>query len=55
METEEQLSYLRRHGCDELQGYYLSEPVPAAQFEALLRSGHHVLLPPLEPVAHFDI
>ncbi|HEU4376847.1 MAG TPA: EAL domain-containing protein, partial [Telluria sp.] len=37
VETEEQLDYLRRHGCDEMQGYYFSRPLPAADFEALLR------------------
>jgi EAL domain-containing protein (putative c-di-GMP-specific phosphodiesterase class I) len=26
VETEEQLDYLRRHGCDEMQGYYFSKP-----------------------------
>jgi EAL domain-containing protein (putative c-di-GMP-specific phosphodiesterase class I) len=38
VETPEQLVFLRVHGCDEGQGYYFSRPVPAAQFEALLRS-----------------
>jgi diguanylate cyclase (GGDEF)-like protein/PAS domain S-box-containing protein len=37
VETEEQLDYLRRHGCDEMQGYYFSRPLPGAEFEALLR------------------
>ncbi|MDB5755423.1 MAG: diguanylate cyclase [Massilia sp.] len=37
VETEEQLDYLRRHGCDEMQGYYFSRPLPAAEFEQLLR------------------
>jgi diguanylate cyclase (GGDEF)-like protein len=36
VETEEQLDYLRRHGCDEMQGYYFSRPLPAAEFEQLL-------------------
>jgi len=39
VETEEQLKYLRLHGCDEIQGYYASPPVTALEFEALLRSG----------------
>lgn len=39
VETEEQLKYLRLHGCDEIQGYYASPPVTAVEFEALLRSG----------------
>jgi len=37
VETAEQLAYLRRHGCDEMQGYYFSRPLAAADFEALLR------------------
>jgi EAL domain-containing protein (putative c-di-GMP-specific phosphodiesterase class I) len=27
------------NGCDEIQGFYFSKPVPAAEFEALLRGG----------------
>lgn len=37
VETLEQLDYLRRMGCDEIQGYYFSRPLPAAEFEQLLR------------------
>ncbi|MDY7576700.1 EAL domain-containing protein [Actimicrobium sp. CCI2.3] len=44
VETEEQLDCLRRHGCDEIQGYYFSRPVPAADFEAMLREDKR--LPP---------
>ncbi|MBC7499957.1 MAG: EAL domain-containing protein [Herminiimonas sp.] len=36
VETEVQLAYLRRHGCDEMQGYFFSRPVPAEQFTQLL-------------------
>jgi EAL domain-containing protein (putative c-di-GMP-specific phosphodiesterase class I) len=32
VETTEQASFLREHGCDEIQGYLLSRPVPAEQF-----------------------
>ncbi|MEW7850212.1 EAL domain-containing protein [Massilia aurea] len=39
VETLEQLDYLRSHGCDEMQGYYFSKPLPAAEFEALLIEG----------------
>ena len=38
VETEEQLDYLRRHGCDEMQGYLVSPPLPAPEFEQLLRA-----------------
>jgi EAL domain-containing protein (putative c-di-GMP-specific phosphodiesterase class I) len=37
VETAQQLQFLREHACDEVQGYYLSRPVPAQQFEDLLR------------------
>lgn len=39
VETEGQLSYLRQHLCDEIQGYYFSKPLPAHEFEALMRNG----------------
>jgi EAL domain-containing protein (putative c-di-GMP-specific phosphodiesterase class I) len=37
VETAEQLDYLRHQGCDEMQGYYFSRPLPADEFEQLLR------------------
>jgi len=37
VETADQLAYLRLQGCDEVQGFYFSKPVPADQFEVLLR------------------
>lgn len=42
VETEGQLDELRRQGCDEIQGYLISRPVPAAQIAAQLgvRRGH---------------
>jgi EAL domain-containing protein (putative c-di-GMP-specific phosphodiesterase class I) len=38
VETEEQFAYLREHKCDEMQGFLFSRPVPAEQFEELLKS-----------------
>ncbi|MFA6179419.1 MAG: EAL domain-containing protein [Candidatus Methylopumilus sp.] len=38
VETAYEHEYLQSIGCDELQGYYFSKPLPADQFEALLRS-----------------
>lgn len=38
VETEAQLDYLRRHGCEEMQGYLFSKAVPAKNFETLLRA-----------------
>ena len=37
VETREVLTYLKQLGCDEIQGYYFSKPLPAAAFEALLQ------------------
>ena len=37
VETQEQLDYLRRHGCDHMQGYFFSPALPAAEFEQMLR------------------
>ncbi|MGZ5054459.1 MAG: bifunctional diguanylate cyclase/phosphodiesterase [Methylobacter sp.] len=39
VETTGQQAFLREQGCDEMQGYLFSKPVPARQFEALLRQG----------------
>jgi diguanylate cyclase (GGDEF)-like protein len=36
VETPEQLAFLRRNGCDLLQGYLFSPPVPPDRFEELL-------------------
>ncbi|HPF88466.1 MAG TPA: bifunctional diguanylate cyclase/phosphodiesterase, partial [Candidatus Limiplasma sp.] len=33
VETKEQFDLLRELGCDQIQGYYLGRPVPAAEFE----------------------
>ncbi|OZA12303.1 MAG: sensory box/GGDEF domain/EAL domain-containing protein, partial [Hydrogenophilales bacterium 17-62-8] len=37
VETPAHLAFLQHHGCDELQGYLFSRPVPAAEMETLLR------------------
>jgi EAL domain-containing protein (putative c-di-GMP-specific phosphodiesterase class I) len=37
VETAEQLAYLREHGCDQVQGFYFSEPLPAAELQTLLK------------------
>ncbi|MCX7091914.1 MAG: EAL domain-containing protein [Methylobacter sp.] len=40
VETDEQLKFLRMHGCNDVQGYLLGYPVPAQEFTKLLhRSG----------------
>jgi diguanylate cyclase (GGDEF)-like protein/PAS domain S-box-containing protein len=38
VETEEQLFFLKKHRCDEMQGYYRSPPVPSPQVAGLLRT-----------------
>jgi diguanylate cyclase (GGDEF)-like protein/PAS domain S-box-containing protein len=40
VETEEQLAFLQREQCAEIQGFLYSQPVPAAEFEATLRLAH---------------
>ena len=39
VETEEDITFLQDHECDEAQGYYFSRPVPADQFASLLETG----------------
>ncbi len=45
VETEEQLAFLNRHACDEIQGYYFSPPIPASAFAILLGSDKRLILP----------
>ncbi|MEW5770224.1 MAG: EAL domain-containing protein [Pseudomonadota bacterium] len=37
VETAAQLAFLRERGCDEVQGYFFSKPLPAPAFEAYAR------------------
>ncbi|MBB3221847.1 bifunctional diguanylate cyclase/phosphodiesterase [Pseudoduganella umbonata] len=39
VESTAQLEFLRAHGCDEMQGYHFSRPVPAEEFGKMIRSG----------------
>ncbi len=39
VETSDQLAYLRAEGCVEVQGFYFSEPRPAAEVAQMLRTG----------------
>ncbi|MFH1058679.1 MAG: EAL domain-containing protein, partial [Pseudomonadota bacterium] len=39
VETEAQLEFLRALGCDYVQGFYYSRPLPAASFERALKEG----------------
>jgi diguanylate cyclase (GGDEF)-like protein len=38
VETGEQLDFLRMLGCDQYQGYLSSRPLPAAEFERMMRA-----------------
>lgn len=40
VETEAQLGYLQQHGCDFMQGYYFSRPLPAGECEQFLHDTH---------------
>jgi diguanylate cyclase (GGDEF)-like protein len=39
VETDEQLAFLKAHGCDEVQGFLLGRPMAAEEFVALLEAG----------------
>ena len=39
VETLAQLEYLQQIGCNEMQGFYFSRPIPALEFDALVREG----------------
>jgi diguanylate cyclase (GGDEF)-like protein len=45
VEQEQQWQLLRQRGCDEVQGYYFSVPLPAAECRELIL-GHRDLAPP---------
>ncbi|MCR5567581.1 MAG: EAL domain-containing protein [Clostridiales bacterium] len=38
VEKKEQMLALKELGCDIVQGYYFSRPVPANEFEAFLKA-----------------
>ncbi len=39
VETQAELDFLRKHKCDEMQGYLFSAPLPKSKFEQLLKEG----------------
>jgi diguanylate cyclase (GGDEF)-like protein/PAS domain S-box-containing protein len=39
VEYTDQANFLRRHGCDQLQGYLITPPVPAAKFIEIVERG----------------
>jgi diguanylate cyclase (GGDEF)-like protein len=42
VETAEQLQLLRESGCDQIQGFYFSRPVPADEFGGMLRARKNI-------------
>ena len=44
VELVEQLRFLRRQGCDQIQGFLFSKPLPAAELEELVRSGRRLTI-----------
>ena len=45
VETEDQLSFLRANGCDEMQGYLFANPTDAEECGRMLREGRKLALP----------
>jgi EAL domain-containing protein (putative c-di-GMP-specific phosphodiesterase class I) len=44
VENEAQMSFLREHQCDEIQGYYFSKPLLPGEIVAKLRGDHFALV-----------
>lgn len=44
VETETQLQFLKKNGCNEIQGYLYSRPVPPEKFEKLISGGKILLI-----------
>jgi diguanylate cyclase (GGDEF)-like protein/PAS domain S-box-containing protein len=51
VETEEQMEFLREHGCDEIQGYWLSVPLEAHRCLAFIRTWTPTASEPATPAA----
>lgn len=47
VETAEQLAFLRELGCDEMQGYHFSAPLPEGEFMRLLQNSGRPALGPI--------
>ena len=43
VETEEQMTLLRDRGCDQMQGFYFSHPVPAENIPELLKKSQNLI------------
>jgi EAL domain-containing protein (putative c-di-GMP-specific phosphodiesterase class I) len=54
VERIDQETFLRNHGCDEMQGFLISKPLVPRQLAALLRSAPLLVSPPLQPATGDD-
>jgi len=50
VETAAQLAYLRRNGCDQIQGYHFSRPLSSPEAEQMLRAEKRLPVPEGEPL-----
>ncbi len=41
VETKKEMAFLQEHGCDSMQGYYLSRPLTADMMEDFFHTGHY--------------
>jgi EAL domain-containing protein (putative c-di-GMP-specific phosphodiesterase class I) len=55
VETVEQETFLRAHGCDEMQGFLFSRPLPPEQLAGLLQPAPRLVSPPLQPAIGADL
>jgi EAL domain-containing protein (putative c-di-GMP-specific phosphodiesterase class I) len=39
VENNDQVTFLRQHACDEMQGYYFSKPITKNEFAQILQDG----------------
>jgi diguanylate cyclase (GGDEF)-like protein/PAS domain S-box-containing protein len=51
VETAAQLSYLARHRCDQIQGFYFSRPLPLDEVEALILGHQELAIPGMASAA----
>jgi diguanylate cyclase (GGDEF)-like protein/PAS domain S-box-containing protein len=49
VENHEQAEFLRRHGCDEIQGFWLARPMPSDQLRAFLHQHANAPAPAESP------
>ncbi len=45
VETEAELNFIQKHGCDDFQGYFVSPPVPPEKFKELLLENRRQIPP----------